>query len=108
MSEKFQPRDGFEELPEDYWFKINERIQEKFKGEHPSPMQIRAAVILELAGIPSGQYSALKTDEEGKRIDPEGDKLIAEYLTNPAGLMLTGTKGITSRDLRDRYPYGLT
>jgi len=104
MSEKFIQRKGFEELPDDHWFQIMSRIKEKFVSEKPSPMEIRANVILELAGIPSGQYSSLKTEEEGKRTDPESDKIIAEYLTNPAGLMLSSTKGITTHDFRDRYP----
>ncbi len=100
-------KEGMKELPEDHWFEVMSRIKEKFGGEKPSPMEVRAAVLLDLAGIPSGQYSALKTDEEGKRTDPAGDRSIAEYLTNPAGLILSGTKGITTRDLRDRYPDGL-
>jgi hypothetical protein len=104
-------KEGFTELPESYWYDTMTRIREKFAGKNPSPMQIRAEVLLELAGIPSGQYSALKTetDENGEtvRTDPEGDKIIAEKITNKAGLLLSGTEGITSRDLRDRYPDGL-
>lgn len=106
MSEGFS-RENFKELPDNYWFEVVNRIKEKFGGEKPSPMEVRASVLLELAGIPSGQHSALKTDKEGKRTDPKGDEVIAEYLTNPAGLMVSGTQGITTRDLRDRYPDGL-
>ena len=100
-------KEGFEELPESYWYDTMNRINEKFAGEKPSPMQIRAEVLLELAGIPSGQYSAIQTDKEGNRTDSEGDKIIAENITNKAGLLINGTQGITSRDLRDRYPEGL-
>lgn len=110
MPEGFS-QEKFKELPEDHWFEVMRRISEKFKGEKPSPMEVRAAVLLELAGIPGGQYSALQTEDtengDAVRVDPEGDRAIAEYLTNPAGLTLSGTKGITTSDLRDRYPDGL-
>jgi hypothetical protein len=104
-------KEEFSELPEDHWFRTAERIKERFRGEKPSPMQIRAAVILELTGIPSGQYSTLKTQDsetdEAVRTDKEGDKIVAENITNKAGLFIEGSKGITSRDLRDRYPDGI-
>ena len=94
-------------MPESYWHDLAVRIGEKFSGEKPSPMQIRAMTLLELAGIPSGQYSALKTDDEAARTNPEEDKIIAENITNKAGLLIEGTGGITSRDLRDRYSDGI-
>ena len=100
-------KEGFTELPDDHWFRVTEKLKAKFEGEKPSPMQIRAEVLLELAGIPSGPYSSIKTDERGERTDPKGDKIIAENITNKAGLLIEGTNNITSRDLRDRYPDGL-
>jgi hypothetical protein len=100
-------KEGFTELPDDHWFRVTEKLKAKFEGEKPSPMVIRAQVLLELAGIPSGPYSAIKTDDKGERTDPEGDEIIAENITNKAGLRIEGTNNITSRDLRDRYPDGL-
>jgi len=85
-------KEGFEDLPETYWRDTMTRIRERFTGEKPSPMQIRAAVIFELAGIPSGQYSTLKTQDsetdEAVRTNKEGDKIVAENITNKAGLLL--------------------
>jgi hypothetical protein len=109
---EFRPKDGFTELPDDHWFEVMKRIDEKFTAEKPTPMDIRDNVLLELAEIPSGQYSALKIEQGvrgvGVRTDPKGDKAIAEYLTNRAGLLLPDTgETITSRELCDRYPDGL-
>jgi hypothetical protein len=105
-------KEEFKELPDEHSFALMARSRERFSGEKPSPMEIRAAVILELAGIPSGQYSTLLQTEnnangEAARTDTEGDKVIAEYITNKAGLFVSGTKGIITDDLRDRYPQGL-
>lgn len=115
-SEKI-PKQKFEVLPEDHWFKVAEKLHRE-SGEIPDPLQIRAAAIIGAFGIPSSQYSAIEKDKEGKRIiikiDREGkerevtkDEIIAKYLTNKAGVLIDKKAGIVSRDFRDLYLDGL-
>ncbi len=93
-------------LPDDHWVTITKRLYEN-SGEKPAPLQIRAQAIIDAFGIPSGQISALETDTENNRIAPEKDKVIAELLTNKAGVFVNKEKGIVSCDPRDVYPDGL-
>jgi hypothetical protein len=95
-----------EALLEKHWFKIAEKLYEE-SGEVPDPARIRAEAIVEVLGIPSGEWSALEVDKEGSRVDPEKDKIIAEYLTNKSGVIIDKNKGVVSSDFRDIYPDGL-
>ncbi len=95
-----------EALPDDYWFTITKNLYES-NGEKPAPLQIRAQAIIDAFGLPSGQTSALETDVENNRTAPEKDKVIAELLTNKAGVVINKEKGIVSCDPRDIYPDGL-
>jgi hypothetical protein len=93
-----------ESLPEDYWFQIIQRLCEE-RGRIPDPLEVRSTILLDAFGIPYGPYSAIEVDKEGKRINPEKDRIIAEYLTNHPGVLIE--KGIVSLDFRDIYPDGL-
>jgi len=100
----FQKR---EELPEDYWFKLGEKLYKK-SGEIPDPLQIRAQALIEAFGLPSGPYSAIEIDPKTKRrVNPENDRIIAKYLTNHPGVEVEKEKGIVSLDFRDIHPNGL-
>ncbi len=94
-----------EVLLEKHWFKIAERLYEE-SGEVPDPSRIRAEAIVEALGIPSGEWSALEINKERRRVNPEKDKIIAEYLTNKPGVVIDKNKGIVSSDFRDIYPEG--
>jgi hypothetical protein len=108
MNNKFEkPSKKFftkESLPKDYWFQIIQKLCEE-RGRIPDPLEIRSAILLDAFGIPYGPYSAIEVDKEGKRINPEKDRIIAEYLTNKPGVLIE--KGIVSLDFRDMYPDGL-
>ncbi|PIQ92865.1 MAG: hypothetical protein COV69_00915 [Parcubacteria group bacterium CG11_big_fil_rev_8_21_14_0_20_39_14] len=93
-------------LPEDYWFKIAEKLYQE-SGEIPDPLEIRAEALIKAFGIPSGQYSALELGLKKERINKEKDRIIAEYLTNKAGILIDKKTGATSFDFRDFYPKGL-
>jgi hypothetical protein len=93
------------ELPEDYWFRLGERFYRE-SGKIPDPLQIRAQALIEALGLPSGPYSAIEIDPKTKRrINPEKDRIIAEYLTNHPGVQIE--EGVVSLDFRDIYPEGL-
>jgi len=99
-----------EPLPENYWFQRIERLcKERSKSEErsriPDPLEVRAAILLDAFGIPYGPYSAIEVDKEGKRVNPEKDRIIAEYLTNHPGALIE--EGVISLDFRDMYPDGL-
>jgi len=100
-------KDDFEigRLPDDFWFRVITKIYERF-GEDPIPMQIRAHAIIRALGIPSGQVSALTSTEAAVRTDSETDEVIAERLTNRAGVE-TLPEHISSSDILDLYPDGL-
>jgi hypothetical protein len=97
---------------EGHWFKVAERLYEE-SGQIPDPLQIKAGVIIRALGLPSGEVSALEINKEGKRINPEKDRIIAEYLTNKSGVVVEGEgeflkkSSILSADFRDIYPAGL-
>jgi hypothetical protein len=92
-------------LPEDYWFKLGEELYKKYR-EIPDPLQIRAQALIKALGLPSGPYSAIEIDPQTKRrVNPEKDRIIAEYLTNHPGVQIE--KGVVSLDFRDIYPKGL-
>jgi len=93
------------ELPEDYWFRLGEKLY-KESGEIPDPLQIRAQALIKAFNLPSGLYSAIEIDPKTKeRINPEKDRIIADYLTNKPGVEIK--KGFVSLDFRDIYPDGL-
>ncbi|NTW45499.1 MAG: hypothetical protein HGB18_00405 [Candidatus Moranbacteria bacterium] len=94
-----------ERLPDDFWFRVITRIYERF-GEDPNPMQIRAHAIVRALGIPSGQVSALTSTEAAVRTDSKTDEVIAEKLTNRAGVEIL-PEHISSSDILDLYPDGL-
>ncbi len=102
-----ETEDDFEigRLPDDFWFRVITRIYERF-GEDPIPMQIRAHAIIRALGIPSGQVSALTSTEAAVRTDSKTDEVIAERLTNRAGVE-TLPEHISSSDILDLYPDGL-
>ncbi len=93
-------------IPDNHWFKAYEKIL-KETGENPDPLQLRAEAIIQGLGLPQGQFSALGANPEGKRTDLHQDKIIAQYLTNRAGVMISKNPQIISRDFRDYYPKGL-
>jgi hypothetical protein len=96
---------GRKELPSDYWFEIGNKLYQE-RGKIPDPLEIRAAAIIKALGLPSGPYSAIEIDPQTKqRVNPERDKIIAEYLTNKPGVQIE--KGVVSLDFRDMYPNGL-
>lgn len=97
------PEKKYESLLKDHWFKIAEKLS-KESGEIPDSLQIRAETIIDAFGIPSGPYSALELGSEKER---KRDRIIAEYLTNKAGVLIDKEAGITSSDFRDMYPKGL-
>lgn len=97
---------NIKEIPKDYWFKIAQNLYQK-SGEIPDPLQIRSAILISALELPSGSYSALEISKERKRINPERDRIIAEYLTNKPGIWIDKEKGIISSDFRDLYPEGL-
>jgi hypothetical protein len=103
----------FEKLPffgrkgllEDYWFEIGKKLYQE-RGKIPDPLEIRALAIIKALGLPSGPYSAIEIDPQtGERVNPERDRIIAEYLTNKPGVQIE--KGVVSLDFRDMYPEGL-
>ena len=93
---------GKSELPPDHWFQIMSRIYERF-GEEPNPMMIRAHRIIRALGIPSGQVSALASNQEAIREDKDADEIIAKQLTNTAGEELTPYR-IPTSDILDIHP----
>ncbi|NTW89306.1 MAG: hypothetical protein HGB37_00095 [Candidatus Moranbacteria bacterium] len=105
--EEDEVKDDFEigRLPDDFWFRVITKIYERF-GEDPIPMQIRAHAIIRALGIPSGQVSALTSTEAAVRTDSETDEVIAERLTNRAGVEIL-PEHISSSDILDLYPDGL-
>jgi len=91
---------------ENYWFELGERLYRESGGIIPDPLQIRAQVLIEALGLPSGPYSAIEIDPKTKRrANPEKDRIIAEYLTNHPGVEVE--EGVISLDFRDIYPNGL-
>ncbi|NTW75596.1 MAG: hypothetical protein HGB34_01720, partial [Candidatus Moranbacteria bacterium] len=105
--EEDEVKDDFEigRLPDDFWFRVITKIYERF-GEDPIPMQIRVHAIIRALGIPSGQVSALTSTEAAVRTDSETDEVIAERLTNRAGVEIL-PEHISSSDILDLYPDGL-
>lgn len=93
------------ELPNDYWFTIIKKIYESNKTI--DAIQLRADLIISKLGIPSGQSSGVGIDKEGNRIDAKNDEIIAEYLTNKAGVVIQKDPLVVSQDFRDIYPDGL-
>jgi len=99
-----------EKAPEDYWFKIVEKLSQE-RGKIPDPAEIEASALIEALGIPSGPYSAIELPRTKESI--ERDEIIAKYLTNKPGVFIeaedeTGEKfKILSSDFRDLYPNGL-
>ena len=96
-------------LSEAHLFKVIQRLYDRESGEVPDPLQIRAAAIVSALGLPSGQYSALGTKKNNERTktNTEKDRVIAEYLTNKAGVIIQEDPLIVSHDFRDIYPDGL-
>lgn len=97
---------SYESLPGDHWFRIAKQLY-KESGEIPDPLQIRAAAIIDVLKIPAGEASALETGEKGEWINPKKDRIIAQHLTNKAGVLIDKETGIVSSDFRDIYPDGL-
>lgn len=97
--------DSWESLPEGHWFRIIEKLA-KESGKIPDPLEIRATALISALGLPSGETSALEVNKQGKRINPEKDRIMAEYLTDKPGIQDKET-GIVSTDFRDMYPEGL-
>ena len=95
-----------EQLPEDHWFTITKKLY-KETGAIPGKLEIVERAIINALEIPAGQVSALGTTKEGKRESPQKDKIIAEMLTNKAGVIINKEKGIISTDFRDIHPGGL-
>ena len=98
--------DHYEHLSEGHWFAVAERLY-KESEEIPDPLQIRAQAIIDAFGLPSGEASALEANGEGGRVSPEKDRIIAELLTNKAGVLIDEKTGVVSTDFRDIYPDGL-
>ncbi len=96
----------YEPLPEGHWARIADRLAHE-SGRVPDPLEIRAAAIISVLGLPSGETSALTVDSKRKRTDLEKDRIIAEHLTNHPGVIIDKKTGITSTDFRDIYPDGL-
>jgi hypothetical protein len=87
---------------ENYWFETLEKIYRE-AGKIPDPLEIRAQILIDAFGLPSGPYSAIEIDPKTKeRINPKKDEIIAKYLTNHPGVEIE--KGIISLDFRDMYP----
>jgi len=94
-----------EKVSEDYWFEIGRELYEKL-GKIPDPIEIRAAALIKAIGLPEGPYSAIEIDPKTKRrVNPEKDRIITEYLTNHPGVEVA--PGVVSLDFRDMYPDGL-
>lgn len=97
--EKFQ-----KEAPKNYWLEIVKKLMMKEKDKLLDPIEIRAALLIEALGLPSGPYSALerpKTKETKER-----DRIITEYLTRNT-VWIDKKEGVVSCDFRDIYPEGL-
>jgi len=101
-----RPEQNKKELSEDHWFQVAEGLREK-TGRIPDPIQIRADAIRDALRIPAGEYSALETDKKSERQDSKKDRIIAEYLTNKSGVIVSEDPEVISRDFRDMYPGGL-
>lgn len=109
--EKFKIPEKREQVPEDYWFKIAEKLAQE-SGEIPDSGKIRAESIIKALGAPSGPYSTWekpkeRETEEEKVERIERSKIITEYLTNKPGVIIDEKTGIFSSDFRDLYPEGL-
>ena len=104
---------GVEKLPDtvltqDHWFKVIERLYDQESGEIPDSLQIRAAAIISALDLPTGQYSDIGIDQAGNKIGSEKGKIIAQYLTNNAGVLMQEQHPlIVSEDFRDIYLDGL-
>jgi len=90
---------------ENYWFETLEKIYRE-ADKIPDPLEIRAQILIDAFGLPSGPYSVIEIDPKTKeRINPKKDEIIAKYLTNHPGVEIE--KDIISLDFRDMYPDGL-
>ena len=93
-------------LPENHWIDVAQKLYEKDR-EVPSALRIRADAILLALGLPTGQYSALETDKNNQRLNPEKDAIVAKYITNIPGVSMNENPNVISRDFRDIYPDGI-
>ena len=102
---------NLEELSEDYWLKIIEKLWEQ-SGEIPDPITIRAETICRGLQFPSGHYSTVDKSKKGETEEEWREKVekfetIAKYLTNKPGRVINKKFGIILTDFRDLYSKGL-